>query len=47
MKKLINKVKNIVQEMCDGIVATSNKKLRKLKDCNVILRKKLIPTKLL
>ena len=47
MKKLINKVEDIVQEMCDGIVASSNKKLRKLKDCNVILRKKLIPTKLL
>ena len=30
MKKLINKVEDIVQEMCDGIVASSNKKLRKL-----------------
>lgn len=41
MKKLINKVEDIVQEMCDGIVASSNKKLRKLKDCNVIVRKKI------
>ena len=32
MKKLINKVENIVQEMCDGIVASSNKKLKKLKE---------------
>jgi dihydroxyacetone kinase-like protein len=39
MKKLINKVKNIVEEMINGIVASAPDKLAKVPDYNVIYSK--------
>lgn len=41
MKKLINKVDKIVSQMVDGIVASSNHKLKKVKGYNVITRKRV------
>lgn len=39
MKKLINKVENIVEEMLEGIVASNPEKLVKIENFNVIARK--------
>ncbi len=41
MKKLINSVDKIVAQMTDGIIASSNKKLKKVKGYNVITRRKI------
>ncbi|MCP1225964.1 dihydroxyacetone kinase subunit DhaK [Sebaldella sp. S0638] len=39
MKKLINKLEDIVKEMLEGIVASNSEKLRKVENFNVIARK--------
>lgn len=41
MKKLINRVNNIVPEMVNGIVKSSNHKLKKVKNYNVVIRNRI------